>query len=287
MEMSATCLVRFFPARSRAPRESNRTPFNAPRHALFFNQKLSDLFAAPGAMKSQLLTWVEHAQNDDGSFYCIIMSAAGDQQYGRGDPCANAPPHPDDISMVMIAAYEQLIFRNDSALVAQVYPALLKAFGYYTAVFNATPWALPFRVHETYDAVAESASITGEGNLGTSLFNALEYVTGLLCMAGLADSPGDAATAGAAWRGEKSASRGARRGAPEGPLREGEPHDAPLPLLLFPPGGARRGSTIPAPTPAITRNVPASARLSSATKASSGWRAGSTVSGSASCVKAP
>jgi hypothetical protein len=156
------------------------------------------LFAAPGAMKSQLLTWVEHAQNDDGSFFCIIVSAAGDRQYGHGDPCANAPPHPDDISMIMIAAYEQLIFRNDSALVAQVYPALLKAFGYYAAVFNTTPWALPYRVHETYDAVAESASITGEGNLGTSLFNALEYLTGLLCMAGLADSQGDAATARAA-----------------------------------------------------------------------------------------
>ena len=156
------------------------------------------LLAAPDTMRSQLLTWVQHAQNADGSFYCIIMSEAGDQQYGRGDPCANAPPHPDDISMVLIAAYEQLIFRNDSALVAQVYPALQRAFGYYVRVFNSTPWALPYKVHETYDAVAESASITGEGNLGTSLFNALQYVTGLLCMAGLADSQGDAATAGAA-----------------------------------------------------------------------------------------
>ncbi len=154
---------------------------------------------APDALRSQLLTWVARAQNADGSFYCIIVSGAGDAQYGRGDPCAGAGPHPDDVTMVLVAAYEQLTLRNDSALVAAIYPALRRAFGFYAAAYNASqPWGLPSRVHETYDAVAEAAGVTGEGNAGISLFNALQYLTGLGCMAGLADSVGDGGTAGAA-----------------------------------------------------------------------------------------
>lgn len=107
-------------------------------------------------MRSQLETWVKHAQNADGSFYCIVESASGDVQYGRGDPCGTpspSNPHPDDITMVLVAAYEQLALANNSAVAAAVYPALLRGFGYYVAHFNTSAWSLPYEVHETYDAV--------------------------------------------------------------------------------------------------------------------------------------
>lgn len=45
-----------------------------------------------------------------------------------------------------------------------------------------------------FPQVPESPTITGEGNLGTSLFNALQYMTGLRCMAALAAFMGDSDT---------------------------------------------------------------------------------------------
>jgi len=161
----------------------------------------------PEAMRSQLATWVAHAQNSDGSYYCIIVSGANNAQYGNGDPCGTpspSNPHPDDITMVLVAAYEQLALANDTELITSLYPSLLRGFSYYIAHFNTSAWSLPYEVHETYDAVSallpryvcvsfhyldsflfpvpESSTITGEGNLGTSLFNALQYLTGIHCM---------------------------------------------------------------------------------------------------------
>jgi hypothetical protein len=103
-----------------------------------------------------LLRAAAHAQNADGSFYCILLSAAGDRQWGTGDPCGTpsaANPHPDDIAMILVAAYEQLLLANASALLAPAWPALRRAVGYYIAHVNSTAWRLPYQVHETYDAV--------------------------------------------------------------------------------------------------------------------------------------
>ena len=58
---------------------------------------------------------------------------------------------------------------NDTSLITQIWPKLLKAFGFYKKYYDTAPWAIPFTTHETYDAVKESPSITGEGNYGSSL----------------------------------------------------------------------------------------------------------------------
>lgn len=118
----------------------------------------------PEAMRSQLETWLSHAQNADGSFYCIILSAAGNEQYGNGDPCGTASPsnpHPDDITMVLVAAYEQLALANDTVLIPAIYPALQRGFGYYVAHYATSAWGLPYEVHETYDAVRRAAMTRG------------------------------------------------------------------------------------------------------------------------------
>ena len=70
------------------------------------------------------------------------------------------------------------MMRNDTALVARVYPNLLKAFGFYVAQYNSSAWHLPYIVHETYDAVFETRTYQGEGNNGYSLYNAVNYLTG-------------------------------------------------------------------------------------------------------------
>lgn len=113
----------------------------------------------PEAMRSQLETWVAHTQNSDGSYYCIIVSGANNAQYGNGDPCGTpspSNPHPDDITMVLVAAYEQLALANDTELITSLYPSLLRGFSYYIAHFNTSAWSLPYEVHETYDAVSIS-----------------------------------------------------------------------------------------------------------------------------------
>ena len=74
------------------------------------------------------------------------------------------------------------------------YPNLLKAFGYYRNTYNVTSWQLPFKVHETYDAVPQTPSARGEGNHGYSLYNAVNYLVGLRCMAAFAELMDDTAT---------------------------------------------------------------------------------------------
>ena len=160
---------------------------NDERHVPYFH-------AVPESMESQLRTWMRRAQNPDGSFYCIFISAPGDAQYGRGDPCDPAGPHPDDIAMMLVTAYEHLMMANASALIDEIYPQLVRGLGYYTARYNTSRYHLPYQVHETYDAVAESAGVLGEGNLGTSLFNSLQYYTALLSMRELARHQADHAT---------------------------------------------------------------------------------------------
>jgi len=148
-------------------------------------------------MRSKLVAEAAHAQDADGMFQCVVVSAADDHQWGNGDPCGDSGPggHPDDITMVMVGVYEAFMMRNDTALLDLLYPNLLAAFGYYRKRYNATQWQLPYQVHETYDAVPESATITGEGNLGVSLYNAVNYLTGLHCMRGFARYRQDALTA--------------------------------------------------------------------------------------------
>jgi hypothetical protein len=67
-----------------------------------------------------------------------------------------------------------------------MYPHLLLAFGYYVEHYQGSAWHTPYKVHETYDAVPETAKITGEGNRGSSLYNAVNYLCGLHCMLGFA-----------------------------------------------------------------------------------------------------
>jgi hypothetical protein len=65
--------------------------------------------------------------------------------------CSFGPrlPDPDDITMILVAAYEQLALANDTELVPTIYPSLLRAFGYYVAHFNSSALSLPYKVHET------------------------------------------------------------------------------------------------------------------------------------------
>jgi hypothetical protein len=149
---------------------------------------------APEAMRSQLRMMVAHARNADGMFYCVSVAGANDAQYGN-DPCGPSD-HPDDIAMFMVGTYELFALANDTAFVDEVYEsAILPALGYYKATYDSTPWHLPYQVHETYDAVPLTPTITGEGNLGTSLYNCLNYLTALNCMLRLAQYRDDNATA--------------------------------------------------------------------------------------------
>ena len=84
---------------------------------------------------------------------------------------------------------------NDTALVDELYPKLLLAFSYYKTKYNTSSWNLPFKVHETYDAVKESPNIPGEGNNGYSFYNAVTYLAALSCMQELAAYRGDDTTA--------------------------------------------------------------------------------------------
>jgi hypothetical protein len=149
---------------------------------------------APAAMRSQLRAMVAHARNADGMFFCVSVSCSGDEQFCASDPCPPAD-HPDDIAMFAIGVYELFLLANDTAIVAELYPALLGGLAYYAKNYDATPWHLPYQVHETYDAVPLTPAITGEGNLGTSLYNSVNYLTALNCIAALADFQRDAATA--------------------------------------------------------------------------------------------
>ncbi len=48
--------------------------------------------------------------------------------------------------MVFVTVMEFLALRNDTALVAALYPNhLLKALQYYRAVYNASGWNLPYK----------------------------------------------------------------------------------------------------------------------------------------------
>eukprot|EP00936_MAST-01D_sp_MAST-1D-sp1_P001493 g1493.t1 len=165
------------------------------RHLIYFH-------TLPQTMRSKLLSEAAFAQNSDGMFQCVVNSMKDDHQWGNGDPCPDSvagyrtpASHPDDISMFMVGVYELYALANDTALVDDLYErALLPAFGYYVRVYNASLWHVPFKAHETYDAVKESSSITGEGNQGASLYNALNYLCGLYCMRGFAAHRGDTAT---------------------------------------------------------------------------------------------
>jgi hypothetical protein len=148
----------------------------------------------PETMKSKLLTEVKLMQEPTGMFPCVAVGRKNDQQLS--DPCAGQTrKHPDDITMLLIAAHEQFAQANDTALIAQVWPSLTKAFGFYKQFYDTSPWAVPFTTHETYDAVHESASITGEGNYGSSLYNAVNYLLGLHIIRELAGHQADAVTA--------------------------------------------------------------------------------------------
>ena len=149
---------------------------------------------APEAMRSQLRTMVAHARNADGMFFCVSVSCAGDAQFCASDPCPPAD-HPDDIAMFVIGLYELFALANDTAIVAELYPAVTGGLAYYAKFYDSTDWSLPYQVHETYDAVPLTPSITGEGNLGTSLYNSVNYLTALNCIAALADFERDGATA--------------------------------------------------------------------------------------------
>lgn len=150
----------------------------------------------PEAMRSKLVNEVRHAQDANGMFQCVVVSAAGDKQWGNGDPChdTGAGGHPDDITMVMVGVYELYALHNDTGIVDELYPSLVAAFQYYRRRYNATAWQLPYEVHETYDAVPESATVRGEGNYGVSLYNSVNYLTGLHCMREMARYRGDAST---------------------------------------------------------------------------------------------
>ena len=184
----------------------------------------------PETMKSKLLTEVNLLQEPTGMFPCVVVGAAGDNQFS--DPCiAQTDAHPDDITMMLIAAHEQYSLANDTALVAQIWPKLLKSFGFYKTYYDTAPWSVPYMTHETYDAVRESATVQGEGNLGSrcdacgwtgdvlqpadafvhvclrlcgvcvpvrvrngSLYNAVNYLLGLHIIRELAGSQADATT---------------------------------------------------------------------------------------------
>lgn len=122
----------------------------------------------PDSMRSKLLAEIAHAQDPDGMFYCVVVSEQHDRQWGDGDPCGSATVygHPDDITMVMVGVYEFFMMKNDTALLDAVYPSLQLAFSFYVKQYNATRWHLPFKAHETYDAVPQSPTQLGEGNNG-------------------------------------------------------------------------------------------------------------------------
>jgi hypothetical protein len=119
-------------------------------------------------MKSKLLTEVNILQDASGEFPCIINSGGNNNQLAH-DICANSN-HPDDITMVMIAAHEQYMMANQTELIDTIYPLLLKSFGYYKKYYDSSPWVVPYTAHETYDALKESANITGEGTVGYSMY---------------------------------------------------------------------------------------------------------------------
>jgi glycogen debranching enzyme len=147
----------------------------------------------PETMKSKLLTEVNYLQEPTGEFPCVVVGAADDNQFS--DPCASQTRHhPDDITMVLIAAHEQYSLANDTAVIAQIWPKLLKAFGFFKTYYDTAPWSVPYTTHETYDAVKESSTVTGEGNLGSSLYNAVNYLLGLHIIRELAGSQGDSTT---------------------------------------------------------------------------------------------
>ena len=160
------------------------------RHVPYFNY-------LPETMRSKLLTEVNLLQEPTGMFPCVVVSAAHNNQ--KSDPCAGQTlTHPDDITMMLIAAHEQYALANDTALITAIYPKLMKAFGFYQKYYDTAPWSVPFLTHETYDAVKESATVTGEGNLGSSLYNAVNYLLGLHIVRELAGAQSDAATVKAA-----------------------------------------------------------------------------------------
>ena len=128
-----------------------------------------------------------------GEFFCVVSSVGDDKQWGPGDPCS-VKNHPDDVTMIMVGVYELYMMANDTSLVEELYPNLLKAFGYYKGNYNTSQWHLPYIVHETYDAVKETPAITGEGNNGYSFYNAVNYLAGLSCMIEFATLKGDKAT---------------------------------------------------------------------------------------------
>ena len=68
-----------------------------------------------------------------GEFFCVVVSGYNDAQWGN-DPCGGAAArhgHPDDVTMWMVGVTEHVQMANDTALLDEVYPAFLKAFGYY------------------------------------------------------------------------------------------------------------------------------------------------------------
>ena len=145
-------------------------------------------------MRSKLLTEIDIAQDADGMFPCVIVSGPHNRQVGS-DSCDRKPStHPDDITMVLIAAHEQFMMANETELIHAIYPKLLRSFGFYKRMYDTTSWHVPYTVHETYDAVKESATITGEGNLGSSLYNAVNYLLGLHIMREFAEFEKDATT---------------------------------------------------------------------------------------------
>jgi len=90
---------------------------------------------------------------------------------------------------------EHYVMNNDTALVRALYPSLLRAFKHYVAFYNTTAWLLPYKAHETYDAVPQSPTQRGGGNRGYSLYNAVNYLGGLRCMEAFAEAVMDIGTA--------------------------------------------------------------------------------------------
>ena len=80
-------------------------------------------------------------QDASGEFPCILVSSAKDNQLAH-DVCADDGTHPDDITMVLIAAHEQYMMANQTELIATIYPLLLKSFGFYKKYYDASPWAV-------------------------------------------------------------------------------------------------------------------------------------------------
>jgi uncharacterized protein (DUF608 family) len=96
--------------------------------------------------------------------------------------------------MFVIGLYELYSLANDTSIVDELYQAVVSGLLYYQLNYDSTLWSLPYSVHETYDAVPLTPTITGEGNLGTSLYNSLNYLTALNCIASLADYRNDTQT---------------------------------------------------------------------------------------------